>query len=167
MAFVSKYSAHFEEPIIRNVLAIIARDFKEALDYFYPTEDLKDFVERSIGTERGLEFPMLVIGPRSNLIETDADLVSLIQPQIIQIRLAVVDSNPADAYLKAMKYVRALDAVLRSAEQSDYMAGMTSSTPFALIIDVTHEYLPLGANDARTSYVKPAELELRLAFREL
>jgi len=162
-----KYSAHFEEPIIRNTLAIIQRDMKAALDHWYPADDLKDFVERAIGTERGVEFPMLVIGPRSNLIETVADESHLVEPQIIEMKLAVVDNNPSDAYLKCMKYVRALDSVLRSASDADYTANMTSSTPFALIVDVTHEYLPLGANDARTSYVKPAGLELRLTFREL
>lgn len=167
MSWTPRYSAVFEEPIIRNVLAIIERDMKAALDHWYPDDNLKDFVERSVGTERGVEFPMLVIGPRSNLIETDADLVSLIEPQIIEMKLATVDNNPADAYFRTMKYVRALDSVLRSAAKADYTANMTSSTPFALIIDVTHEYLPLGVNDTRTSYVKPAGLELRLTFREL
>lgn len=164
------YSAHFEGPIIDNVIAIITRDMKPALDYWYAADALPDFVERSIGTERGLEFPMLVIGPRSNFIENVDDGISLIEPQIVEMKLAVVDNSADAAYRKCMKYVRALDAVLRSASFADYFANMTStngSYPFGHVVDVRHEYLPLGANEANTTYLKPARLELALTFREL
>lgn len=161
-----KYSACFEGPLITNTLAVITRDMKFALDYFYPTENLPDFVERSIGTERGFEFPLLVIGPRENLVESTDDESHIIEPVRITINIGVIDETPEKAYIKIMKYVRALDSVLRSAAKSDYLANMTSSHAFALIVDVTHTYGPLGAAEDRTSYFKPASLELSLNFRE-
>jgi hypothetical protein len=168
VSFTPKYSAVFELPIIDNVLAIIARDMKDALDYFYVSDNLPDFVERSIGTEHGFEYPILVIGPRSNLVETVADSSHLVEPIKIDIKIGVVDESSDGAYRKIMKYVRALDAVLRTATLADYCAGMINGTnrPFGFSVDVTHTYGPLGANEERTTYFKPANLELSVNLRE-
>lgn len=168
MSWTPKYSAHFELPIIDNVLAIIVRDMKLALDYFYPSDSLPDFVERSIGTERGLEFPILVIGPRSNLIETVDDAAALVEPIVIEIKVGVIAESPDAAYRKIMQYVRALDSVLRTATKNDYCANMANgnNVPFHFYVNVTHEYGPLGANDQRTTYFKPANLTLSVHFRE-
>jgi hypothetical protein len=168
MSFTPKYSARFELPIIDNVLAIVTRDMKGALDYFYPGENLPDFVERSLGTEKGLDFPILVIGPRSNPVETVDDASHLIEPQAIELKVGVVSDTADSAMRLVMKYVRALDAVLRSANKSDYCANMSNGNgaPFGFHIDVTHTYGPLGANDNRTTYFKPASLELTVNFRE-
>ena len=168
MTFTPKFSACFELPIIDNTLAIVTRDFKAALDYFYPNEELPDFIERSLGTECGLEFPILVIGPRSNPVETVDDDSHLIEPQIIELKIGVVADSPDAAMRLIMKYVRALDAVLRTATKADYCAGMTNGNdqPFGFQVDVTHTYGPLGANDNRTTYFKPASLELSVQFRE-
>lgn len=163
-----KYSARFELPILDNVLAIIIRDFKLALDYFYSADALPDFAERAVGTEQGLQFPMMVIGPRSNQVETADDASHLVEPIVIEIKIGVTAGSANDASRKIMKYVRAMDAVLRTATYADYFAGFTTgaSQPFGLVIDVTHEYGPLGANDNRTTYFKPASLDLRLTFNE-
>jgi len=163
-----KYSACFEGPIIANVLAIVIRDMKLALDYFYQAEALPDFVERSLGTEKGLEFPILVLGPRANPIETTDDDSNLIQSIVIELKVGVTADSSDAALTKIMKYVRALDAVLRTATKADYCANMTngSNVPFGFAVDVTHTYGPLGANDNRTTYFKPASLELTLHFRE-
>lgn len=148
-----------------NILAFVTRDFKQALDFFYPTEALPDFVERSIGTEIGLEFPIFVIGPRENAVETTDDESHLIEPQRIDIKIGVIDESAAKVYQKCMKYVRVLDSVLRSASQGDYFVGMTDA--FDLHVEVTHSYGPLGNNDSRTTYFKPASLELSVSLREL
>lgn len=168
MPWEPKYSACFEGPIISNVLTIVTRDMKSALDYFYAADALPDFVERSIGTERGLEFPILVLGPRENPIESAEDESHLVESIRILLNVGVIDNSPDAAYIKIMKYVRALDAVLRSAPKADYLANMTNGDkiPFALIIDVTHTYGPLGETEDKTSYFKPASLELKLTFRE-
>lgn len=168
MTFVPKFSACFEGPIIANVLDIIERDMKNALDHFYQSDNLPDFVERSLGTEKGLEFPILVIGPRNNPVETVADESNLIQAQVIELKVGVTADSSDDAMIKIMKYVRALDAVLRTATKQDYCANMTNgaNVPFGLHVDVTHTYGPLGTNDNRTTYFKPASLELTLTFRE-
>lgn len=141
---------------------------KQSLDYFYAADALPDFIERSIGTEQGLNFPILVLGPRSNQIEKADDDSHLIEPIIIELKIGVTASNANDAMRKTMKYVRALDAVLRTATYADYFANFATgaSQPFGFSVEVTHEYGPLGANENQTIYFKPATLELSLNFRE-
>lgn len=168
MPWAPKFSARFELPIIDNVLAIVTRDFKLALDHFYAGEDLPDFAERSLGTEKGNEYPLLVIGPRSTFIKTVDDDSHLVEPQVIELKIGVIADSSDVAMRLIMKYVRAMDAVLRSANKNDYCANMTNGNgaPFGFSIDVTHAYGPLGANDNRTTYFKPAVLELTVNFRE-
>lgn len=168
MPWTPKFSACFEGPIIDNVKAIIIRDMKAALDHFYAADNLPDFAERSLGTEQGLEFPILVIGPRSNPVETVADAARLVQAQTVELKVGIVADSSDEAMRKIMKYVRALDSVLRSAHKNDYCANMTNgnNVPFGFSIDVTHEYGPLGANDNRTTYFKPASLTLTVNFNE-
>jgi hypothetical protein len=38
MAWTPKYHAVQEEGVINNALLVIERDYKEALDYFFPTQ---------------------------------------------------------------------------------------------------------------------------------
>jgi len=168
MSWTPEFSACFELPIIDNVLTIVTEDMKPALDYFYAADDLPDFAERSLGTEKGLEFPILVIGPRSNSVETVDDSARLVQAQTIELKVGVIADSSDAAMRLIMKYVRALDAVLRSAHKNRYCANMTNgnNVPFGFSIDVTHEYGPLGANDNRTTYFKPASLTLTVNFNE-
>lgn len=178
MPWTPKFAARFELPICRNVKTIVTRgDMRAALDYFNPIEAaldpsnpnyLKDFAEVSLGTEKGLEFPILVIGPRSNPVETVADAARLEQAQTIELKVGVIADSSDAAMERIMIYVQALDAVLRSAHKNDYCANMTNgnNVPFGFSIDVTHEYGPLGANDNRTTYFKPASLTLTVNFNE-
>ena len=166
MTYAPKFSARFEGPFIDNTLAIIVRDFKLCLDYFYASDALPDFAERAIGTEQGLEFPMMVIGPRSNQVETADDAARLIEPIVIEIKIGVTAVSANEATRKIMKYVRVMDAVLRTATKADYCAGMATRVPFGFYVDVTHEYGPLGANENRTTFFKPASLQLTIHINE-
>jgi len=177
MTFVPQYSAAFEGPIIDNVITIVTRDMKGALDFFNPTEALlpstdpaflADFAERSIGTEHGFEFPIFVIGPEENTIAEAEDESRLGEDIKITMNIGIVDDTSEKAYRRCMKYVRALDAVLRSATKNDYCANMTngSNVPFGLSKEVSHFYRPLGVNDERTIYFKPATIRLALTFNE-
>lgn len=55
MTFVARYQEAFESVVLDNILAIVKRDFKSALDLFYPltaagTPHLDDSAARPIGT---------------------------------------------------------------------------------------------------------------------
>ena len=139
MPWTPKYSACFEEPLVNNVLAIIERDMQAALDYFYPTENLNDFAERTLGQLQGNSYPALEISPISNPVD-EADASDRLQSAgSFEIRLIVTDSGPQAVTRKIMRYVRCLDAVLRSANKSDYFANITGQR-FGLVIALEHGY---------------------------
>lgn len=169
-AWVPKYAAVFEEQIVDNVLTLITRDMKSALDYFYWTgpdrliEDLPDFAERSLGQEVRDEFPLLVIGPRTNPVEESDDGAQLIEAASIDLLIGVTDDGPATVTRRIMRYVRTLDAVLRSAPKTDYFAGMNSAKVMGLVIEVEHSYGPIGAN--QSIHFRPATLNLTVKIRE-
>jgi len=159
------------------VITIVTRDMKGALDYFNPIEAalpstdpafLADFVERSIGTEHGFEFPIFVIGPEENTIAEAEDMSRLAEDIRITMNIGVIDDTAEKAYRRCMKYVRALDSVLRSATKADYCANMTNgnNAPFGMSKEVSHFYRALGVNDERTIYFKPATVRLTLTFDE-
>lgn len=165
MTFVPKFSAVFHEFLVDNILAVIVRDFKDCLDLFYPDDDLPDFAERSIGQEVGNEFPMMVIAPRSNVVDTVDDSSHLIELAKIDLHIGVTGDSPADVTRKIMRYVRCMDCVVRSASKADIFQGMTRTNVFGLISDVEHQYGPFGEN--RNIMFRPASLTVTVQVREM
>jgi hypothetical protein len=161
VTWTPKFSAVFEGPIIDNTLAIIERDFKAALDHFDPLDALPDFAERALGQIKKNEFPCLAIGPRDNLTEEDDDRSHVIQAARIDIYMGVVGDTAELTTRKIMKYVRAMDAVLRTARQ-DFFTNM--SNPFGIIIEARHAYGPLGERE--NQYFRSAIVELTVNLRE-
>lgn len=154
-------AANFELPIIDNVERVIIRDFKGALDYYYPADDLPDFRERTVGLIRKLEFPCLAIGPRSNLLEEADDRSHIVEAARIDIYLGVTADSPDTVSRLIMKYVKVMNAVLRTARQ-DFFTGM--SNPFEVVLDLRHEYGPLGEKDG--VHFRGAIMELTVNLRE-
>jgi hypothetical protein len=163
MVFTPRFSARFEGPVIDNILTIIERDMKGALDYFYLADDLPDFAERAIAEQTSMVYPLLVITPVSNQVDWQED--RLFEPMRFDIFMGVIDSNANLVTRKIMKYVRALDAVLRSAAKSDYFAGFIESTPFGMVIELTHEYGVQGRSETG-QYFRPALLGLTVNINE-
>lgn len=165
-----EFSAVFEEPIINNTLAVIERDFKAALDHFYPTEAalpstsplfLKDFQERALGQVLKNEFPCLAITPRSNPTQEVDDASHIIEAARVDIYIGVSDDGPDTVTRRIMKYVRAMDAVLRTAKR-DFFTGM--SNPFGVWLEVEHTYWPIGSENS--IYFRSAIVELTVNLRE-
>lgn len=162
MAWTPQFSAIFEEQIIRNAKALIIRDFKLALDHYYPTDDLPDFKERSLGQVLGLQFPSLALGPRENAIEDADDSSHLVEAARVSLYIGVTDDSPENVTIKIMRYCRAMDAVLRTG-RLDFFTGM--SNPFGVILGVTHSYPPfIGSKDS--VYFRSATLELSIQLCE-
>ena len=170
MVWEAQYAAVFEEGIIDNALTVIGRDFKPALDVFYPAEAalastdprfLKDFAVRALGQVIKTEFPCLAIGPRNNEVDDSDDGSHLIEVARIDIYIGVTDDGPETVTRRIMKYVRTMDAVLRTARQ-DFFTGM--SNPFGVILDVNHAYGPIGENES--IYFRSAIVELTVSLRE-
>lgn len=155
-------AANFELPIIDNTLAIITRDFKGALDYYYPGEKLPDFQERALGQVLRQEFPCLAITPRNNPTDESDDRSHIVEAARIDIYIGVTGDFPNTVTRLIMKYVQVMDAILRSARM-DFFTGM--SNPFEVVIDCSHVYGPVGG-PTDSIYFRAAVVELTVGLRE-
>lgn len=161
MVWTPQFSAVFEEPIINNALVVITRDMKPALDHFYAADDLPDFAERALGQVLGNTTPALAIFPLSNPTEDADDSSHIIEAAQIGIYIGVEDDGPDTVTRRIMKYVRALDAVLRTGKR-DFFTNM--SNPFGVWLEVDHVYGPIG--DRQSTLFRSARLELTVNLRE-
>lgn len=155
-------NAVFEQPIIDNVLTIITRDFKGGLDYYYLSENLPDFAERALGQVLRNQFPCLAISPRNNPVEEAADRSHLIEVAQVDIYIGVTGTGPDVVTRLIMKYVRVMNAILRSA-RLDFFTGM--SNPFGVMLGFNHRYGPVGG-PTDSIYFRAAVVELTVSLRE-
>lgn len=162
MPWTPKYAAATEETLVANVLAIITRDFKNALDYFYPAAALPDFAEKVLGMAIGNEVPMLWIGPTRNAATPSDDGSHFIEAVKIEIYMAVTGESASVVTEKIMRYARTMVAVLHSANKSDFFANMNS--PFGLVVETESIYRPLRGNDS--IYFRDSTVELTIQIRE-
>jgi|SRR6185369_9933483 len=172
MVWVPKYFAVQEEGVIDNALLIIERDFKEALDFFYPIQAalssddpqyLEDFQERELGQIQKLVFPCLAIGPNRNpLTESDA-ADRLKQPVRFDIYVGVTADSAANVTRKIMKYTGTLDIVLRSARKSDWKRNM-STIMFGVVLELEHVYGPI--REGKSMFYRDSLMQATLSFNE-
>lgn len=172
MPWTPKFQAVQEEALVANVLTIVTRDFKDALDYFYPIEaalptddprHLRDFQERTLGQIVKNDFPCLAIGPNSNASSPDADQGRLIESVRIDNYIGVVDDSPATVTERIMRYVGTYDAVLRSARKADYFVNMSVQT-FGFVLELEHVYGPIGTD--RTAHFRGAQIQVTITVNE-
>jgi hypothetical protein len=172
MAWQPRYFAVQEEGIIDNALFIITRDFKEALDTFYTVEAalspddpqyLEDFQEKSLGQIQKLVFPTLAIGPNRNAATESDARDRLRQALRFDIYVGVTADSAANVTTKIMRYMGTLDAVLRSAQKSDWKRNM-SAIIFGIVLELEHVY---GSIRERESiYYRDALMQVTLLFNE-
>lgn len=166
MPFTPKYEGLFESLIIDNVLAVVQRDMKLALDYFYRPENLPDLAQRTLGRFISLSLPALAIEPKGNSVEESEGGSYLSGVLSLTIFLAVEDADATEVTRKLMKYCRALDAVLKTASEADYMVGVTPNRIMAITREASHTYELLGHDKQRDLWMRPATFELVLTYSE-
>lgn len=157
--------ANFEEPIILNTLAIVERDFKEALDYYFAAEGYPDFAERALGEVVKNEFPCLAIGPDTTTTEGAEDNSHIIEEMRFRCFMGVVGDNAADVTTKIMRYMKVFNVVIRSAYR-DLKEGLSNGFGF-IVLRITHDYAPVGRDrDNASIYFRGALIEITLSLRE-
>lgn len=164
MPYVPKFQEPSESLIIDNVLAIIKRDMKSALDYFYAADNLPDFVERTVGQFVSLDYPKLAIDPNRNGPEQSGDGSWIADNLKVSLFLAVKGTDAPTVTRTLMKYMRALKSILRTAPASDYISGFPAGSIFTPTIEFSYEYGLMGKN--ATEYMRPAQMDLTLKFNE-
>lgn len=153
MPWTPAFEASQEESLVDNVLAIITRDFKAALDYRYPIEaalasdnprHLPDFRERGLGQVLGNEFPSLAVGPNRGVAGDGPNGECLRENVLIDIHIGVIDDSHQNVTRRIMRYRATMDIVLRSAPISDYFRNMSVGA-FGFVLDeIDYFYGPIG-----------------------
>lgn len=175
MVWVPAYNAVQEEGLVDNVLTIVTRDFKEALDVYYPIEAafsdtdpryLRDFQERSLGQIQRMVFPSLAIGPVRNASTEDADQAMLREAIRFDSWIGVTDDSAENVTRRIMRYVGTYDAVLRTSakkNKTDWFRNM-SVVVFGLVLELEHIYGPIGTEDS--VYFRSAKIEGTILINE-
>lgn len=156
-----------EEVVIRNIFSFTERDFKEALDYFYPDENYPDFAERSLGKRKGNEFPLLVINPISNLIEQSQDDARTTQPIRLECQLGVLGDSDEAVTTLIMRYTGVFGEVLRAAGEfrvvkRDYFAGVDPARITSPRITIEHFYGRYGPPNME--FFRPSAVGVAITF---
>lgn len=173
MSWVPRYQAVGEEGVIDNALFIVQRDFKNALDEYYPIEAalnpvdpqyLEDFQERTLGQIFRLQFPCLAIGPNRNAT-TESDARDRLEQAIrFDCYVGVTADSAANVTTKIMRYTNTLAAVFISALKSDWRRNMSVQT-FGIVLDgLEHVYGPI--RERESVYYRDALLEATLLINE-
>lgn len=160
MVWTPSFNAVQEEGVIDNILFIVGRDFKEALDHYHPIEAaleptdpryLRDFQEREWGKISGLVFPALAVGPnRMTSIQSDAG-DRLKNAVLFSAWIGVTDDTTRNVGIRAARYANAFEMVLRTAAKKtrrDFFRNMSTQS-FGLVLDeIDHEYGPVGTKNS-------------------
>lgn len=154
-------SGFFEGPIVENCKAILARDFKGALDYYYPSERLPDFQELVLGPVLKNVFPCCGVEPRTNAVAQADDNSHQIEICRIRLYMIVTADGPDAVTKKLFKYVRVAHLVLQNARQ-DFFTGM--SNPFGVVLDFEHAYDVVRSEE--TIIARAAGVEVVVGIRE-
>lgn len=165
MVWLPKFQAVSEEALVDNILVLVERDFKFALDYFYPTEGLDDFAERALGQVLGNEAPLLGIAPVRNASTQSDDAAYLTEALRVDLAVGVTDDGPQTVTRKIERYMRVLEAVLRAGNKDDFFGTINTARTFGFSLDCEHVY----RQDIRTNtsiYFRDATLQLTVNINE-
>lgn len=141
MPWTPLFEASQEEALVDNVMTIITRDFKLALDQRYPIEavlpatdprHLRDFQERGLGQILGNDFPSLAVGPNRGTSNDGPNGECLRENILIDIHIGVLDDSPTTVTQRIMRYRATMDSVIRSAPITDYLRNMSTES-FAFV----------------------------------
>lgn len=173
MPWTPLFEASQEEALVDNVMTIITRDFKAALDQRYPIEavlsasdpeHLLDFQERALGQIVGINYPSLAVGPNRGTAGDGPNGECLRESVVIDIHIGVTDDSSQNVTRRIMRYRATMDAVLRAAPISDYFVNM-SVDAFAFVLDeIDYYYGPIGQK--QTSTFRGALLQVPIKINE-
>jgi hypothetical protein len=175
MVWVPVYNAVQEEGLIDNILTIVERDFKAALDVFYTIEAalpetdprfLRDFQERSLGQIERIVFPSLAIGPNRNASTEDADQAMLREAVRFDAWIGVTDDTSSNVTRRIMRYAGTFDAVLRTAAKKnkrDFFRNMSTQV-FGLVLELEHVYGPIGSQ--KSTFFRSASIQGTILINE-
>lgn len=151
----SKFSAQFQQLILDRVQTVLENDVNTALAAIDGT--LAAVVDFNTPTPLLLNFPGLYLEPDTSAIRQSDDDSYLMELHTLLITLSIVGPDPDTLKVRIVKYVRAIDQVLRSMSVSDLQGAVSSSIRRAAWEVTEHRYGLLRANE-NTIYRRDAQL---------
>src|SRR5690349_17510541 len=113
MSWASKYQARFTKDLVRQLVAMVQRDQRAALDFVGGAGELAGFASYLIADTPLQQFPSLLITPMDEVFDRDA-VGSLHSTAKILVGVAVTHQDRAVLAELVQDYVRAVDAIFNS-----------------------------------------------------
>jgi len=115
MAWVSRYNSQFTKPLVRQLLAIIQRDIRAALDHVAGASVLPAFVTYHRSKNALVQFPGILVAAHDVAFDEDAVGTEHMNPARLAIVVACGHQNPDILSERVEDYVRAVHEILVSA----------------------------------------------------
>ena len=155
-------SGSFEGQVVENVLTILTRDFKQALDHYYPLDNLPDFAELELGPPLRNVFPCASIEPIRSTLDASDDNSFIAEVGRVRVYVAVTGDGPKVTTRKLFKYVRVLHLLLQNSK-NDFRTGM--SNPHGVVLgEFEHAYDVVRSDN--TTISRAAAVEISIGMRE-
>src|SRR5262245_4304712 len=158
----SKYSAQFQQLILSRVQTVLENDTNTALTTIDNT--LAPFVEFKTPAPLLLNFPGLYLEPEASVIKQSDDDSYLTEIHTLLVTISIVSSTPDILKQQIVKYLRAVDQVLRSMSVSDLQGALSSAIRKAAWEVTEHRYGAIRVAD--TIYRRDAQLVLAVEILE-
>lgn len=163
MPWQPEFVSIFESLILDNILKMFKDRMKLALDFYYPSENLPDFAQITLGNVIQISQPTLAVeasrAGADNLAEYEGSQLKIF------IYMTVDDAHPDEAARKLEKYIRAAKGVL-NVPATDYTAGMTGHKAFGLTKDLSWDYNQVAKDVNVAKYLKSVTFDLTLKYSE-
>jgi hypothetical protein len=124
MTWTPKYQAGFLQPIIEQLMAIVQRDQRDALDWVGGTGILPSFVTYQFSPHSIPQCPGILITPGDVYRFDDEAIGTLHYMGSVLCAVAVQHQDQDAATILIQQYVRAVDAIFRTLEDADSLAQL-------------------------------------------
>lgn len=160
----SKFSAQFMGRILDNIQTALERDTETALRAI--DENLPVFADFRTKIEDALNFPCLYLEPDKTDIDQSDDDESLNQIHSLVVTLSLVEASDYALIRNMLKYIKAVDQVLRTMTGSEIVGGISPEAS-GVRWEVTDHLYGVAQPKEGTIYRRNAQLIFRVKTLEL
>jgi hypothetical protein len=128
VAWIKQFNSVFSKLVARQLMAVIQRDQRSALDDVGGAGALASFVGYYFGGVPIKQFPAVALAPLRIAFDREA-VGSLSEQLTIAVAIAVQHQDPQAAAETLEDYMRAIDELLNSMLLSDFSAALTLTHP--------------------------------------
>lgn len=116
------YGATLTKPLVRQLLALIQRDERAALDFVGGANVLPDFASYQLAPLTIPQFPSVLVVPTDVEFDRDSSGGALRYVARLEVEIAVLNQDPQMLAELAQDYLAAMTALLTSLPLSDFYA---------------------------------------------